>query len=108
MDHPQNTCSSPCLSPIKFMLRVLADNATFANSTGGFDGREVFHHGMILNFLQVFEVQMFKPFMPHLADLIPMSQKGGGICIGYKLGELIGLSRVIHYTYCNEFSGCNL
>ena len=74
------------------MLRVLADDATFSNSIGGFDGREAFHHGMILKLLQVFEIQMCKPFMPQLADLIPMSQKGGGICMRYKLGELIGFS----------------
>ena len=72
------------------MLRVLADKATFANSIGGFDGREAFHHGMPLKLLQVFEIQMSKPFMPQPTNLIPMSQKGDGLCIMYKFGELIG------------------
>ena len=81
------------------MLRVLANNATFANSIRGFDGREAFHRGMILKLLLVFEIHMSKHFMPQPDDLIPMSHKGGRTCIRHKLGELIGLSRVIHYTY---------
>ena len=74
------------------MLRVFADNETFAISSGGFDVRESFNHGMILKLLQVFEIQMSKPFMPHPADLGLMSQKGGGLCIRYKLGKHIGFS----------------
>ena len=108
MNQPQNTFCTDFLPPIKLVLRVFSNNTTFPNSTGSFDGREAFHHGMILKFQKVFRIKISKPFMPQPTDLIPMIQKGSGLCIMYKLGELIGLSRMIRYTCCNEFSRCNL
>ena len=95
MNQPQNNFCTSYLFPIKLVLMVFADNATFANSTGRFDGWEAFNHGIFLKFLQVFEVEMTKSLMPYPTSLIPMSQKSGGICIRHKLGKLIGLSMVI-------------
>ena len=108
MNYPQNTFCTACLSPIKLVLRVFAHNTTFANSFWSFDGWEAFNHGMFLKLMQVFEVQMMKSIMPYPTDLIPISQKSGGVFIHHKLGKLIGLSSVICYACCKEFPGCNL
>ena len=45
--------------------------------------------------------------MPLSNYLISMSQKSGGLCIGHKLGKLIGLSMMVCYACCNKFPGCN-
>ena len=46
--------------------------------------------------------------MVYPTDLIPISQKSGGICIRHKLGKLIGLSMMDFYASCKKFLGCNL
>ena len=95
MNQPQDTWCMDCLSSIKLVLRVFADNTTFANSTRSFDGWEAFNHGMFMKLLQVLEVQVSKSLMPKPTNLIPMSQKSNGLFIWLKLWKLIGLRMMV-------------
>ena len=108
MSQTQNTLCTTFLHLIKLVLRVFADNTTFANYFGSFDGWEAFNNGIFLKLLQLFEVQMTEYIMPQSTDLIPMSQESGVLCILHKLGKHIGLSMMVFYSFCIKFPRCNL
>ena len=55
--------------------------------------------------MQVFEVQVAETLMPQSTNLIYTSRQCGGLCIRYKMGELVGFCMMVCKAFCYKFSG---